>query len=503
MTLLDLSQVTKSLLNLIEEGVKASSEWSSSAQILNVSPQPPDELKANNKGNTLGFYLYHISEDPHFKNLPSPGSDTPPIRYTPMGLTLHYQLTAYTDDHDSGALQEQLMMGLAIKTLHDYPMIDGSTQIVDKKGETKKILDSHLDDGNRFRISMLPLPFNEAVSYWTAGSIPLRLAAYYEVSVVLLEPEEIQSRAGRVLTYDVFSFLEGAPRLFFTYNTISFSYPPGGTTSRELTLQPAEVTYGEALKIKGTALSAQATSLLISTPRWDNPVEADSAWAVVAKAEELSATVQTTVAGRTLLPGIYSAQAKVSEQRTVSDGSVRVFEKLSNIAPFTVAPKVDPLDIPDPQGVLAVSGSILQHTHLHPENVSVFIGETRLAPGTWGSLNQGEFADLENLFSIDPTCDTDLDANKLSVKLGNEFKNKGVTLSAKANIAVEKAGEKWRVYDADSEFLVRRESGALNVYAVTRLQLRLPGGLTPGACVPFRLIINGAESHPRWVQVPK
>lgn len=500
MTLLNLSYVTQSLKTLIEEAVKASPEWS--APLLTVSPQPPNELTGSAESNILGFYLYHISEDPHFKNLPAPGTDTPSVRYTPMGLVLHYQLTAHAEETDNGVFQEQLMMGLAIKALHDFPVIDSSTEIVDKTGTSKKILVSHLSDDNRFRISILPLPFSEAVSYWTAGSSPLRLAAYYEVSVVLLEPEEIKSRSGRVLAYDVFSFLEGTPRLFFTYNTISFPYPPGRATSRALTLQPAEVTYGDTIRLKGTALSAKATSLLIRNPRWDKPVEADSAWTVNAKADELSATVQATAGSQTLLPGIYLAQIKVSEQRSIADGSVRVFEKLSNITPFTVTPKVDLLGIPDGQWVLSVSASILQHTHLPPENVLVFIGETRLTPGTWGSLNHGEFAVLESLFSIDPTCKQDLDNGNMSLKLRQEFQNKGLALCANANIVVEKVSYSWRIYDGDGVYLVRQESGALNVYAVTRLQVRLPSDLTPGTWVPFRLVINGAESQPQWIKVP-
>ena len=34
------------------------------------------------------------------------------------------------------------------------------------------------------------------------------------------------------------------------------------------------------------------------------------------------------------------------------------------------------------------------------------------------------------------------------------------------------------------------------------LRLCLPEGLTPGDHVPFRLLINGAESAPRWIEVP-
>lgn len=436
MTLLNLSYVTKTLANLIEEAVKASPEWSPSAPALTVSPQPPDGLKGSAGSNTLGFYLYHISEDPHFKNLPASGSDTPPIRYTPMGLILHYQLTAHAEETDNGVFQEQLMMGLAIKSLHDFPVIDSTTCIVDKNGTSKQIFDSHLSDDNRLRIMLQPLTYNEAVSYWTAGSAPLRLAAYYEVSVVLLEPEEITSRASRVLTYDVYSFIQGAPRLSTSCFALSFTLPRE-SASREIVLQPAEVTYNQVVTFKGLNLTAKETVLFLNNSRWDAPVEVDSNWGVGAKSEEVKAKIQQTITRPpqppvTLLPGIYSAQVKVIDERVASDGSLRRFEKLSNFTPFTIGPLVKPVGASSAAGVLDVQGGIFQDAELSPNSVQVFIAETRLMPGTHGNLNQGEFAAKD----------------------------------------------------------------------ATNLQIRLPDGLASGSYVPFRLMINGAESQPQWVKVP-
>ena len=56
-----------------------------------------------------------------------------------------------------------------------------------------------------------PVQHNEAMTYWTAGSLPMRLALYYQASVVLLEPAPSVSRSGRVLTYGVYTFVRGAP----------------------------------------------------------------------------------------------------------------------------------------------------------------------------------------------------------------------------------------------------------------------------------------------------
>ena len=59
---------------------------------------------------TLGVYLYHVSEDPHLKNQTADGSDRRPVRFTPMGLQLYYQVSALGDGADGLAnLQEQLL----------------------------------------------------------------------------------------------------------------------------------------------------------------------------------------------------------------------------------------------------------------------------------------------------------------------------------------------------------------------------------------------------------
>jgi hypothetical protein len=386
MALLDIPYVTQSIIKLIETAVNASPGWRGSGNVT-VSPQPPDQVKGDAESNKLSFYLYHVSEDPYFKNQPAPGNDIPPVRYAPMGLNLHYQLTAHAMEGDAGSLLEQTMMGLAVKALHDCPLIDDSTEI-----RGTMILSSSLKgDGNRLRISIMPLPPQEAVSYWTAGSSPFRLAAYYEVSVILLEPEEIKTRAGRVLTYGVYPFIQGMPRLFTSKNTISFKMP-GETESHDVILQPAEVTYGGDVTFKGVALTETETHLLLKYSKWNEAVEVNAAWTVVVKSEEVGTTIQTSISRPApalplaIPPGFYTAQVKVIDQRVMTDGSLRSFEKISNATPFTVTPKVDPLQNVI-NGRLDITGEYFQNQ----DSIEVYISDTRLSPGSYDNLNKGEF----------------------------------------------------------------------------------------------------------------
>ena len=127
--LLDLSLVTDALVSLIDKYIKASQDRSSIVGSFDVSPEPRDKLKGD---ATIGVYLYHLTEDAHYKNLPSASADLPPLRFTPMGLNLYYQVSAFSaQDGKTGIYKEQALMGLAVKALRDYPVIDHMTMITE------------------------------------------------------------------------------------------------------------------------------------------------------------------------------------------------------------------------------------------------------------------------------------------------------------------------------------------------------------------------------------
>src|SRR5439155_9570845 len=97
MPLIDLSLVTKTLTNVIEQVFTMLGYPQQT-----VSSLPPDLLKGQ---RALGLYLYHAEEHPTFKNSPPPGTDPsqPPSRFTSLGLNLYYQLTARSDVQETGS----------------------------------------------------------------------------------------------------------------------------------------------------------------------------------------------------------------------------------------------------------------------------------------------------------------------------------------------------------------------------------------------------------------
>jgi len=381
MAILDLSQITKAYLTLIEESFNISAAWSGTAPT--ISPAPPDRLS----GDSLGFYLYHFQEDAHFKNMPPLGRDHPPVARQPMALQLFYQLSSSSAaDDGSGTLTEQQMMGIAMKALHDTPTLTDTTRI---NGVTVFPV-ALLDHENVLHTTLQPMPHTEAVNYWSAGTAPLRLAAYYQVGVVMLEPEPVRIRPGRVAVYGVHTFLQGAPRIDSRSNTLTFNVP-GEASPRQVVVRPAQVPFGDRVTFAGSGLVGDETALLLRHPRWPEPREVGLDWAVAPSGDRLIASAgEQTLAGDDLLPGMHAAIVRVRRNRTMPDGTIRVFEHLSNDCPFTLAPRIDSVGLPVAQGIFEVQGYRFDHPSLKVTR-AVYLGAEALTVDNPNALAQGTY----------------------------------------------------------------------------------------------------------------
>src|ERR1051325_5508740 len=121
MALLNLFKATKTLTDLLMLNITKNVDTAMDG-LLTVSAVPPDRVDP--KANTLSLHLYHVAEDPHYKNALGPGNDVPNVAKTPMALRLFYILTAHheTDTNPSfDAATQQKLMGYALKTFHDFP----------------------------------------------------------------------------------------------------------------------------------------------------------------------------------------------------------------------------------------------------------------------------------------------------------------------------------------------------------------------------------------------
>jgi hypothetical protein len=388
--LLDLSKVTRAIIAVLREQIRRSPAWLPRANPPNVSPLPPDVLP----GGALGVYLYHIVEAAHLKSQLPPGNDVPPVRFTPMGLELHYQITARGDQEgDNATFFEQLLLGCAAKALHDYPFVDDDTVI-----NGTAILNSvGLDQaGNKMRICLQPMPFDEATNFWNAASLAPRLALYYQVSVILLEPEKVRTTRGRVLSYGIQTFVGGAPWLDGSFNLLAFAFP--GQPERVLEVRPAQVSVGDRVWFTGYNLIGDQVSLIVRSGRWPVTVEADPSWGVTGTASEVQAVVRPFIGGLEVLPGIYSAMVRVTERRTLPDGTTRLFPQTSNETPFSISPTISNITLPNAQGDVTVTGAVFKHAEILPGGFELFVAGDRYDehdPATGPNLAPGEYEILD------------------------------------------------------------------------------------------------------------
>lgn len=423
MALLDLSLPTRSLVRLVDEFIKISPVKPSQSVI--VTSLPPDKLQEVD--NAIGIYLYHAVEEAAYKNLTWAKRPTDDPRFAPMGVNLHYIISAHsslTDQH--GPYREQLLMGMALKALHDYTIIDDFTEI-----GGHKILDpSLIGDENTLKLSLRHVPANEAVSYWTAGSQPLRLSAYYEVSAVLIEPDEPTVARGRVLTTGIETFIGGLPRLSTSRSTLTFTIP-GEASSRAVEVQPAQVAIGQELTLVGTGLGGGAIELRVRGPGWAEDVAVGPTWGVSAVSDLVFATVQSLIDARPALPGAYSASIALTRSNQLPNGQTHSTVVPSNETPFQIVPAVSSVGPVSASGEFTVTGGLFADASLPPDSVRCSIADIVL---------------VQHAAPLAP--------------------------------------------------------GQFRVLSPTQIEMSLPPGAAPGSFLPFRIIINGAESAPKWVRVP-
>lgn len=381
--MLDLGAVTRTLMKVIDLTVNASPAWPPlPSPKLTVSPMPPDKLTGD---PMAGLYLYHLSEDAAFKNQPPPpGVDD--LRYTPMAVDLYYVLSAHSGENDAGTLTEQLIMGLAVKALRDVPMIDDTTMI-----NGVNVLDPAIrGEDNRLRITLQPVPAAEAVSYWTAGSSPLRLSAYYQASVILLEPDTPPRGAGRVLQYGIQTFTTGTPRLDTSRSVVTYRLP-GETQDRNIVVQPAQVTQlgaGDLFTLLGSGLTGGIATLLLRQVSATTMLVADVGWQLQITGEGVTARAQTAASGTPTPPGLYAVSIQIARQLTLPDGSIRSITQVSNQVPIAIAPGISALAAPNPAGQFTITGIGFTPAG----GVSLYLGADRAEPGNPVALNPGEFA---------------------------------------------------------------------------------------------------------------
>ena len=203
----DIALVTKTLVQLLKKRVP---KLVTVPGMLDITTKRPELLQS--ELSTLNLFLYHICEDPTYKNQPIPGQGRRGVARTPMALSLFYVATPQhfvkPGDPDDGV--EQTLMGALLKTFHDFPLIDGDLSL--DGGATFIMPDALRETGdNWLEIMLRPVTPENALDFWASEqNRTVRLSAYYEVRAIFLEPEKPAAMAGTVLSLGAYVSIKSA-----------------------------------------------------------------------------------------------------------------------------------------------------------------------------------------------------------------------------------------------------------------------------------------------------
>jgi hypothetical protein len=480
MALTDLSRVTAALERLLAQNITTRLE---PGLVVTATAAPPSALGEGSVSNVISVYLHHVAENPQLRNLPPQGgSGRAPVRHTPLALTLYYVVTAHhlsgSSDPGADTLTQQKLLGYALKTLHDHPVLSDATAF---PGRAPILEEVGLAGGdNRFEIAMRPVPVEEALAFWANDDDHTpRLAAYVEVRVVMLEPEPAERVVRRVLSVGTHVVTGGAPRLERSYSVVSFALPRGvfgaSTVQRSYTspaaaslfdgaAPPSDAPYAEnhRFTLEGTNLHGAERALVLrgggrtvridldAPPASRHP--ATQAWELRASSTQVHGAAHRQVwddASQglvSLLPGLFRAHVVLTQ----TSKSGRAVRAASNETLLALAPQI---------------ARIAPGAH----------------PGEWRITLVGEY-----LARPVPSPGGDVPADlALEIGVGGE---------ALVDVRRTHAGPPPSplppgTYDREPGVVVVRPdpSGAIRE-------------LAPDHPVPVTLVVNGAEAPPAWIE---
>jgi hypothetical protein len=308
---LAIAAVTATLRNLLIDGFAADADLSDTA----FTTQPPDKARTGTT-NQLNLFLYQTTPNAAWRNQPMPHVKSGETGLPPLGLDLHYMLTAYGRDDDDVFGHRVLGRGMSI--YHDHPLLD-------RDALRDALTDSDVDaQPERVRITPATISVDEMSRLWTTfPGASYRISAAYIASVVLIESTRPSSAPLPVLTRNP----SAQGNLVPPFPALDSIEAPGGQTSARL---------GDTLTLHGHNLSGDTVVVRFENALWTDPVEL-----AVATPSDTAPTVDLPDAGAaaaTWPAGFYGVSVVVT-----SGGDTRTTNEL----PLSLAPTIDSIS-PNP-----------------------------------------------------------------------------------------------------------------------------------------------------------
>jgi hypothetical protein len=252
---LAIAAVTATLRNLLTQGVTADPDLADAT----VTMQALDRARVNgNTANQLNVFLYHVLPSGAWRNADIPGRvRSGETGHPVLGLNLYYLLTAFGKDNDAQRPFSHQVMGRAMSTLSDHPLL-GAAEI--KAALPNNDLWKQVE---RVRFTLQPFTVEEIAKLWTGFQTQYRLSIAYEAAVVLIE-------STRPITAPLPVLMRGPAdigvltqaNLLSPFPTLIDLSPPSQQTTMKL---------GDTLTITGFNLTGDNVSVQFSHPSLPTP----------------------------------------------------------------------------------------------------------------------------------------------------------------------------------------------------------------------------------------
>jgi hypothetical protein len=255
---LAIAAVSKTLKKILTDAVAAQvSNGSQSYGTPSYTTKALDKARTDDTVNQLNLFLYQVSASAHWKNTAPPGSlRSGESGAPPLGLHLHYLVTAYGAKDDDLLAHE--LLAIAMRAFQDNPVL---TPTLIGQAYTESDLKHQLE---RVRLSHYPMPLEETSKLWSAFQTGYRLSACYEAAVVFVDGTR-QSRT---------------PLPVLERRTAAFASPEApfpALLGLELPHGAASARLGDSIALLGRRLDGGATaSVLLSSPRLRDAVGSDT-----------------------------------------------------------------------------------------------------------------------------------------------------------------------------------------------------------------------------------
>ena len=260
-----------------------------------------------------------------------------------MGVTLNYMLCPRSNaaDFAERAWTDQLLMGLALKTLHDYPYIDDTTTVPTAGPPDARHARGHArpqQPAARAAAADAAGRGHAVLAGGLAADAPRRVLR--RRARRCSSPTRRRSAPAACSPTACTSSCAASRSSKARATRISFTIPGETAAARSGGLARRGGLHRGLRSLRRRSAKATRPSLFLNHRDFAEPVEVDAAWNLATDGSVLKATARPMAGAQAIVPGIYGALVRTTARRTLPDGSQRDFEFWSNEVPLAIAPRI-------------------------------------------------------------------------------------------------------------------------------------------------------------------